>query len=72
VREALRAGNLFLSRSRTHVSFWNLIHNERSWRQHRDEAYRKLNLPTDARMFLQRIAAALDQAAKAAAAVSAG
>ena len=67
-REALRAGNLFLSRSRSHVSFWNLIHDERSWREHRDEAYRKLNLPTDARSFLERIAAALDRAARAAAA----
>lgn len=68
VREALRAGSLFLSRSRSHVSFWNLIHDERSWQQHRDEAYRKLNLPTDAQAFLERIATALDQAAEAAAA----
>ncbi|MBV8419935.1 MAG: Tn3 family transposase [Hyphomicrobiales bacterium] len=68
VRDALRAGNLFLSRSRNHVSFWNLIHDERSWQEHGDEAYRKLNLPTDTRVFLDRIAATLYQAAKAAAA----
>ena len=29
VRDALRAGNLFLAESRDHVSFWNLIYDER-------------------------------------------
>lgn len=72
VRDALRAGDLFLSRSRSHVSFWDLVHDERSWQLHRDEAYRKLNLPSDARTFLERIATTLDQAAKAAAAGLAG
>ncbi|MGH7122127.1 MAG: Tn3 family transposase [Acetobacteraceae bacterium] len=72
VREALRAGNLFLTRSRSHVSFWNLIHDERSWQRHRDEAYHELDLPMDAQVFLGRIAAALDQAAKATAVGLAG
>ncbi|MGH8254902.1 MAG: Tn3 family transposase [Steroidobacteraceae bacterium] len=68
VREALRSGNLFLTRSRSHVSFWNLIHDERSWQLHRDEAYRTLGLPIDARAFLRRITTILDQTAKIAAA----
>ena len=44
IRDALRAGNLFLTQSREHVSFWNLIHDERSWQESRGEAYRRLNL----------------------------
>src|SRR3954452_3183521 len=47
IRDALRAGNLFLTQSREHVSFWNLIHDERSWQEGRGEAYRQLNLPSD-------------------------
>jgi TnpA family transposase len=67
VRDALRAGNLFLSQSRDHVSFWNLLHDDRSWQEHREQAYRNLDLPTEPGAYLQRIAAALDQAARAAA-----
>ncbi|MGL4287345.1 MULTISPECIES: Tn3 family transposase [Methylobacterium] len=67
VRDALRAGSLFLAQSRDHVSFWNLIYDDRNWRETRTEAYRRLDLPLDGRVFLTRIAAELDQAAKAAA-----
>ncbi|HTT81670.1 MAG TPA: hypothetical protein VMF86_18560 [Stellaceae bacterium] len=31
MRSALRAGGLFLSESREHVSFWNLIYDSRNW-----------------------------------------
>ena len=68
IRDALRAGNLFLARSREHVSFWNLIYDERRWQENRGEAYRRLDLPTDPQPFLARITATLDQAARAAAA----
>src|SRR5579863_2422834 len=33
-RNALRAGSLFLSESREHVSFWNLIYDSRDWQEH--------------------------------------
>ena len=36
IRDALRAGNLFLAESREHVSFWNLVYDERhGWRRAR-------------------------------------
>src|SRR3954464_13564216 len=68
VRDALRAGNLFLAESRGHVPFWNLIYDDRRWQESRVEAYRHLDLPTDRQVFLDRIATALDQAARGAAA----
>ncbi|HEU4498085.1 MAG TPA: Tn3 family transposase, partial [Sphingomicrobium sp.] len=68
VRDALRVGNLFLAESRDHVSFWNLIYDDRRWQESRVEAYHHLDLPTDPQVFLDRIATALDQAARGAAA----
>ena len=45
VRDALRAGGLFLAHSRDHVSFWNLIYGDRNWQQTREQAYQRLELP---------------------------
>jgi hypothetical protein len=45
VRDALRAGDLYLPESRHHVSFSNLIYGDRHWQQERSDAYRELNLP---------------------------
>ncbi len=67
VRGALRGGGLFLARSRDHVSFWSLLHDDRRWQEVRTQAYRVLGLPTDPRRFLAGITASLDQAARAAA-----
>jgi hypothetical protein len=47
VRDALRAGDLFLAKSRDHVSFWNLVYDDRSWREAREQAYQRLGLPAD-------------------------
>jgi hypothetical protein len=66
VRDALRAGSLFLAKSRDHVSFWNLVYDERNWRQTREQAYQRLNLPTDGQQFLTRIVAEFDKVARAA------
>ena len=66
VRDALRAGRLFLAQSRDHVSFWNLIYDDRAWEQTRDQAYGRLDLPTDGQAFLDRLAAEFDRAARAA------
>jgi TnpA family transposase len=65
VRDALRAGSLFLAHSRDHVSFWNLVYDDRSWQQTREQAYQRLDLPTDGQTFLARLGAELDQAARA-------
>jgi hypothetical protein len=40
----LRAGSLYLAKSRDHVSFWNLVYDDLSWRQTRAQAYRRLGL----------------------------
>ena len=66
VRDALRAGSLFLVESRHHVSFWNLIYEDRSWQQAREQAYQRLDLPIDAQTFLTKIIAEFDRAAQAA------
>jgi len=66
VRDALRAGSLFLAHSRDHVSFWNLVYDDRSWQQTREQAYGRLDLPTDGQAFLARLGAELDRAARAA------
>ena len=66
-RYALRAGNLFLAESRAHLSFWNLVHDERCWQETRHEAYGRLGLPSEPQVFIGKLAAALDRAARAAA-----
>ena len=66
VRDALRAGSLFLAHSRDHVSFWNLVYDDRDWQQTREQAYQRLDLPADGHVFLAGISAELDCAARAA------
>jgi len=66
VRDALRAGSLFLAHSRDHVSFWNLVYDDQSWQQTREQAYGRLDLPTDGQAFLARLGAELDRAVRAA------
>ena len=66
VRDALRAGSLFLAHSRDHVSFWNLVYDDRSWQQAREQAYGRLDLPADGQAFLARLGAELNRAARAA------
>lgn len=45
LKEALRAGDLFLPQSKQHVSFWNLTINERQWEKNKHEAPGKLGQP---------------------------
>ena len=66
VRDALRAGGLFLAQSRDHVSFWNLVYDDRSWQETREQAYGRLDLPTDGQAFLDRLSIEFDRAARAA------
>jgi len=58
--------SLFLAHSRDHVSFWNLVYDDRSWQQTREQAYHRLELPADGQVFLARLGADLDRAARAA------
>jgi TnpA family transposase len=48
VRDALRAGDLYLADSRHHISFWNLIYDETRWQEERPQTYVTLQLPSDA------------------------
>ena len=66
VRDALRAGSLFLAQSRDHVSFWNLVYDDLNWQQTREQAYLRLDLPTDGQEFLAKITAEFDRAVRAA------
>jgi TnpA family transposase len=63
VRDALRAGNLFLTQSRRHVSFWNLLHSERRWAEARTATYDQLGLPQDPHGFLKALSTAFDEVA---------
>lgn len=62
VRDALRAGDLYLADSRHHVSFWNLIYDESRWIEQRQQAYVELSLPNEADRALGRLRSELDQA----------
>jgi TnpA family transposase len=66
VRDALRAGSLFLTQSRDHVSFWNLVYDDRNWQQTREQAYQRLDLPSDGRVFVAKLAAEFERVARAA------
>jgi hypothetical protein len=44
LRDALRSGGLYLPDSRHHVSFANLIYDERRWAEDRTAAYAQLSL----------------------------
>jgi TnpA family transposase len=47
IRDALRSGDLFLARSRKHVSFWNLVYDEEQWETEKKSAYAALALPAE-------------------------
>jgi TnpA family transposase len=66
VRDALRAGGLFLTESRDHVSFWNLVYDDVNWQQAREQAYQRLDLPVDGQKFIAKITAEFDRAVRAA------
>jgi TnpA family transposase len=44
LRDALRSGELYIPESRHHVSFSNLVYNERQWSEDRTTAYAQLSL----------------------------
>jgi TnpA family transposase len=66
VRDALRAGSLFLAESREHVSFWNLVYDNESWRKNKQEAYQRLTLPLNGKAFIDKLKVEFEAAARAA------
>jgi len=55
VRDRLRAGDLYLTASRRHVSFWNLVYDEQQWEEEKGPAYEALVLPTAADKLVERL-----------------
>ncbi len=47
IKNALRAGNLYLAQSKQHVSFWELILSATNWEAVKDEAYIELQQPLE-------------------------
>ena len=65
IKDALRSGDLYLSGSRRHVSFTNLIYNEARWEAERLDAYAELSLPKDAERMLECLRQDYHRAAEA-------
>lgn len=47
IKNALRAGNLYLAQSKQHVSFWELILSATNWEEVKEEAYVELQQPSE-------------------------
>ena len=45
IKEALRSGDLFIPKSKQHVSFWDLMLNQHRWQDTREAAYENLQKP---------------------------
>lgn len=45
IKDALRSGDLYLPKSKQHVSFWELVINEQNWQATKESAYHELNQP---------------------------
>jgi TnpA family transposase len=65
VDAALRRGDLYLSRSRDHVAFWNLVHSPERWAERRERAYVEMNLSPAADDALDLLRKEFDAAADA-------
>ena len=65
VRDALRSGDLFLSASRRHVAFWNLLMGEKQWAEAKEDAYAQLSMPPRPGDALAALRARFDEAAGA-------
>src|SRR6266849_6603162 len=52
VRDAFKAGNLFLAGSKRHVSFSKMIYSDERWEEERPRAYADLSLPRDPKVAL--------------------
>jgi len=64
VRDALRAGSLYLPASRSHVSFWKLVYDDTQWAQERDQAYAELPMPGETTQALGQLRQTFDSVAR--------
>ena len=64
LRDALRSGDIYLPESRRHVSFWNLVYDERQWSQERRGAYQQLSLFSEADAVRTKLSQEFDLAAR--------
>lgn len=55
VRDKLRSGDLYLSESRKHGQFWNLVYEDTSWSEERKQGYARLSLPSEPQSALQHL-----------------
>lgn len=65
VRDALRAGDLYVVGSHQHASFADLVYDEEQWEAERAAAYEKLGLPDNPARFLKALGDELRDAARA-------
>jgi len=67
IRDALRSGGLYLPESRHHVSFSNLIYDERRWAEDRTSAYAQLSLFKEQDAMIAALTGQFDEVASVAA-----
>jgi len=65
MKDALRAGQLHLPESRKNISFWNMIHDPKTWKQESEQSYSDLKLPSAPKEIITRLAAEYGEAAAA-------
>jgi TnpA family transposase len=46
VKRALKVGELYLTHSRRHRDFWEMVYNQQAWQQAKPQAYQTLQLPS--------------------------
>jgi len=64
IKDAFRSGNIFISHSNKHVSFWELVYNKEQWEKEKPDAYQKLNLSQDAKKQVANLVAKFHTTAK--------
>lgn len=64
IKYAFRSGNIFIPHSNKHVSFWDLVYEEKQWEKERADAYQKLNLHQDNQMAVTDMADSFHQTVK--------
>jgi len=64
VRDALRAGSLYLPASRSHVSFRKLVYDDTQWTQEREQAYAELPMPRETDQALGHLRQTFDTVAR--------
>ncbi len=55
LRDALRSGDIYISESKKHTSFWNLVYNKEHWGEMKNQVYSDLNLSKNPRIALESL-----------------